>query len=63
LALRADGCLAAAGARVVTGYNKGADRAAALIAELGGSDHRAIYLAMDSRSRSVLRHHPSDLHY
>ena len=29
--------LAAAGARVVVGYNKGADRAVALIAELPGS--------------------------
>ena len=29
--------LAAAGARVVVGYNKGADRAAALIGEISGS--------------------------
>jgi len=39
--------LAAAGARVVVGYNKGADRAAALIAELPGSGHRAMYLPME----------------
>ena len=39
--------LAAAGARVVVGYNKGTDRAAALIAELPGSGHRAMYLPME----------------
>jgi 3-oxoacyl-[acyl-carrier protein] reductase len=39
--------LAAAGARVVVGYNKGADRAAALIAELPGGGHRGMYLPME----------------
>ena len=39
--------LAAAGARVVVGYNKGTDRAATLIAELPGSGHRAMYLPME----------------
>jgi 3-oxoacyl-[acyl-carrier protein] reductase len=39
--------LAAAGARVVVGYNKGADRAAALIAELPGSGHIAMHLPLE----------------
>jgi 3-oxoacyl-[acyl-carrier protein] reductase len=39
--------LAAAGAHVVVGYNKGADRAAALISELPGGGHRAMYLPME----------------
>ena len=39
--------IAAAGARVVVGYNKGADRAAALIAELPGNSHKAIYLPLE----------------
>jgi 3-oxoacyl-[acyl-carrier protein] reductase len=39
--------LAAAGARVVVGYNKGADRAAALIAELPGSGHMAMHLPLE----------------
>jgi 3-oxoacyl-[acyl-carrier protein] reductase len=39
--------LAGAGARVVVGYNKGADRAAALIAELPGDGHRAMYLPLE----------------
>ena len=43
--------LAAAGARVVVGYNKGADRAAALIAELPGSGHRAMYLPMEDSAQ------------
>jgi 3-oxoacyl-[acyl-carrier protein] reductase len=38
--------LAAAGARVVVGYNKGADRAASLIAELPGEGHKAVYLPL-----------------
>jgi 3-oxoacyl-[acyl-carrier protein] reductase len=43
--------LATAGARVVVGYNKGADRAAALIAELPGSGHRAMYLPMEDSAQ------------
>ena len=39
--------LAGAEARVVVGYNKGADRAAALIAELPGSGHQAMYLPLE----------------
>ena len=45
--LRASGYSPLRGARVVVGYNKGADRAAALIAELPGSGHRAMYLPME----------------
>ena len=45
--------LAAAGARVVVGYNKGTDRAAALIAELPGGGHRAMYLPMEIARRSA----------
>src|SRR5467141_2274485 len=43
--------LAAAGARVVVGYNKGADRAAALIAELPGSGHKPMYLPLEDTAR------------
>ncbi|MGA8759815.1 MAG: SDR family oxidoreductase [Stellaceae bacterium] len=43
--------LAAAGAKVVVGYNKGADRAAALIAELAGSDHRAMHLPLEDTAQ------------
>ena len=43
--------LAAAGARVVVGYNKGTDRAAALIAELPGGGHRAMYLPMEDSAQ------------
>jgi 3-oxoacyl-[acyl-carrier protein] reductase len=39
--------IAAAGARVVVGYNKGADRAAALIGELPGEGHKAMYLPLE----------------
>ena len=39
--------LATAGAQVVVGYNKGADRAAALVAELPGNGHQALYLPME----------------
>ena len=43
--------LAAAGARVAVGYHRGADRAAALIAALPGSGHRALAMVLeDSRS-------------
>ena len=41
----------AAGARVVVGYNKGADRAAALIAELPGSGHQAMYLPLENSAQ------------
>jgi len=43
--------LAGAGARVVVGYNKGADRAAALIAELPGSGHQAMYLPLENSAQ------------
>jgi 3-oxoacyl-[acyl-carrier protein] reductase len=43
--------LAAAGARVVVGYNKGAERAATLIAELSGSGHQAMYLPMENSAQ------------
>jgi len=43
--------LAAAGARVVVGYNKGADRAVALIAELPGSGHQAMYLPLEDSAQ------------
>ena len=43
--------LAAAGAKVVVGYNKGADRAAALIAELSGSDHMAMHLPLEDTAQ------------
>src|ERR1700740_629700 len=43
--------LAAAGARVVVGYNKGADRAAALIAEVPGSGHQAMHLPMEDSAQ------------
>jgi molybdopterin converting factor subunit 1 len=39
--------LAAAGARVVVGYNAGADRAAALVAELPGEGHLALRIPME----------------
>jgi 3-oxoacyl-[acyl-carrier protein] reductase len=43
--------LAAAGARVVVGYNKGAERAAALIAELPGNGHQAMYLPLEDSAQ------------
>ena len=43
--------LAAAGARVVVGYNKGAERAAALIAELPGDRHKAMYLPLEDTAQ------------
>jgi 3-oxoacyl-[acyl-carrier protein] reductase len=43
--------LAAAGARVVVGYKKGAERAATLIAELSGSGHQAMYLPMENSAQ------------
>jgi 3-oxoacyl-[acyl-carrier protein] reductase len=43
--------LAAAGARVVVGYNKGADRAAALVAELPGEGHNPMYLPLEDSAQ------------
>ena len=42
---------AAAGARVVVGYNKGAERAAALIAGLPGEGHRAMHLPLEDTAQ------------
>lgn len=44
-------CLAAAGARVVIGYNKGAERAAALVGALPGDGHRAMRLPMEDSAQ------------
>src|ERR1700674_1959695 len=43
--------LAAAGARVVVGYNNGADRAAALIGEISGSGNKAMPLPMEDSAQ------------
>src|SRR5271165_6606594 len=43
--------LAAAGAKVVVGYNKGADRAAAVIAELPGEGHTAMHLPLEDTAQ------------
>jgi NAD(P)-dependent dehydrogenase (short-subunit alcohol dehydrogenase family) len=43
--------LAAAGAKLVVGYNKGADRAAALIAELSGEGHMAMHLPLEDTAQ------------
>ncbi len=43
--------LAAAGARVVVGYNRGAERAAALIAELSGNGHKAMHLPLEDTAQ------------
>ena len=43
--------LAGAGARVVVGYNRGADRAAALIAELPGTGHQAMHLPLEDSAQ------------
>lgn len=43
--------LAEAGAKVVVGYNKGADRAEALIAELPGDGHRAMRLPLEDTAQ------------
>jgi NAD(P)-dependent dehydrogenase (short-subunit alcohol dehydrogenase family) len=43
--------LAAAGAQVVVGYNKGADRAAALIAGLPGDRHQAMHLPLEDTAQ------------
>jgi 3-oxoacyl-[acyl-carrier protein] reductase len=43
--------LAEAGATVVVGYNKGAERAQTLIAKLPGSGHRAVHMPMEDSVR------------
>jgi 3-oxoacyl-[acyl-carrier protein] reductase len=43
--------LAAAGARVVVGYNRGAERAAALIGEVPGNGHKAMHLPLDDTAQ------------
>jgi 3-oxoacyl-[acyl-carrier protein] reductase len=43
--------LAAAGARVVVGYNKGAERAATLIAAVPGNGHRAMHLPLEDTAQ------------
>jgi 3-oxoacyl-[acyl-carrier protein] reductase len=43
--------LAAAGARVVVGYNRGAERAAALIAEVPGNGHKAMRLPLEDTAQ------------
>ena len=43
--------LAAAGARIVVGYNKGVERAAALIGELPGDGHRAMHLPLEDSAQ------------
>jgi 3-oxoacyl-[acyl-carrier protein] reductase len=43
--------LAAAGARVVVGYNKGAGRAAALAAKLPGEGHQPMYLPLEDTAQ------------
>ena len=43
--------LADAGARVVVGYNKGVDRAAALVGELPGDGHQAMYLPLEDSAQ------------
>jgi 3-oxoacyl-[acyl-carrier protein] reductase len=42
---------AAAGARVVVGYNKGGDRAEAVVASLAGSGHKAMHLPLEDTAR------------
>jgi len=43
--------LAAAGARVVVGYNRGAERAAALISEVPGNGHKAMHLPLEDTAQ------------
>ena len=42
---------AAAGARVVVGYNKGVDRANAVVGGLAGSGHRAMHLPLEDTAQ------------
>lgn len=43
--------LAAAGAKVVVGYNEGAERAAAIVAELPGSGHKPMRLPLEDTAQ------------
>ncbi len=43
--------LAGAGARVVVGYNRGAERAAALIGEVPGNGHKAMHLPLEDTAQ------------
>jgi 3-oxoacyl-[acyl-carrier protein] reductase len=45
------GLIAAAGARVVVGYNKGADRAAAVADALAGDGHRPMHLPLEDTAQ------------
>src|SRR5690349_23023489 len=42
---------AQAGARVVVGYNKGVDRANAVVGELAGSGHKAMHLPLEDTAQ------------
>jgi 3-oxoacyl-[acyl-carrier protein] reductase len=42
---------AAAGARVVVGYNRGVDRANKIVAELAGSGHKAMHLPLEDTAQ------------
>ena len=42
---------AAAGARVVVGYNRGVDRANKIVAELAGSGHKAMHLPLEDTTQ------------
>jgi 3-oxoacyl-[acyl-carrier protein] reductase len=42
---------AEAGARVVVGYNKGADRAGAVVGELAGGGHKAMHLPLEDTAQ------------
>ena len=42
---------AAAGARVVVGYNRGVDRANKIVAELAGSGHKAMHLPLEDSAQ------------
>jgi 3-oxoacyl-[acyl-carrier protein] reductase len=42
---------AAAGARVVVGYNRGADRASQVVASLAGSGHKAMHLPLEDTAQ------------
>ena len=43
--------IAAAGARVIVGYNKGSERAAALIGKLPGNGHKAMHLPLEDSAQ------------
>src|SRR5258708_22258368 len=42
---------AEAGARVVVGYNRGVDRANAVVAELAGTGHKAMHLPLEDTAQ------------